>query len=1240
MTDQAAKWTEAQLRAMTAAGHDVLVAAAAGSGKTAVLVERIIRKITAPDRQTSIDRLLVVTFTKAAAAEMRERIGKALEQQLAAAPGDLYLRRQQALLAKAPIMTLHAFCHSVIHDYYYLLDIDPGFRLIDEIEAALIKEEVFDGVIEKKYADASDDFFQMVDCYSGDRSDQDIQSLVYRLYDFSMSHPHPRAWLNSIVESYRAGQAFDAQPWAGELKACIKSALADTRSALGEALTICRQPGGPSEYAEILTEEQVQLERLPKPEETAWDDLRAAVRAFTFKKLPPCRDKSVDKAFQKAVKRLRDAAKKNMEELQNSWFCQDAASCIGELEAMRVPVTALCRLVADFTAAYHEEKQEKGLLDFSDLEHECLRILRDPAADAWQEKPSEAALHYQARFAEVLIDEYQDTNRVQEAIIRLITRDEGSGGNLFMVGDIKQSIYGFRLAEPTLFLEKYRRFAAAESSGEKIDLSSNFRSRHEVIDATNFIFRQVMDRNVGGVAYDRSAELICGASYPALDAPADLEIIDRSESAETDAEADVDRDALAVEAGAIADRIAAMIGGENGAYQVFDRIKGGMRAIAFRDIAVLTRAAGSTAAVLLEALSARNIPAYTQLSKGYFDTIEISVMLAALQLIDNPYQDIPLASVLRSPMFRFSSDELAVVRTAEREHDFLSALLHYCSVHTDDLSERLSAFLDQLESWREAARSRSVAQLIWQIYRDSGYFDYVGGLMGGTQRQANLKALYDRARQYERTSFRGLFRFLRFIERLRESGGDMGEARALSEQADVVRIMTIHKSKGLEFPVVFIAGMGRKFNMRDTSAPVLLHPQFGLGTRHIDPKVRTSTPTLPYLVMKARIRSDALAEEMRILYVAMTRAKEKLILVASSDRLEQAAAQWSSAVNCSGWLLPAYQRRAAGSFLDWIGPCLIRHRAAAVLRGGVDGRAADQEIAGDASQWRILIVPAGAVHADPAVDHEADRLKIERVKNLQPVPVSSGFADEVARQLNWTYPNSDAARHMAKQTVTELKSQHMYFSDAEADPLGEQPFLTVGSERPRFLQEGKLSSAEKGTAVHLLMQHLDLRAVDSAHAIAEQARALAAQEVLTEVQARQINADAVAHFFQSDVGQDMRGSVQLVRECPFSYAADSSLIYPSWSGAKESVLIQGVIDCLFKTSSGLTLIDYKTDHLSARLSALSEIEAELRRRYRLQLLIYRRAVEAIWQQQVARVGLYAFDSDLFVDFSDERWDGQ
>ncbi|MCO7176006.1 helicase-exonuclease AddAB subunit AddA [Sporolactobacillus kofuensis] len=1232
------QWTDAQWRAITEHGHDLLVAAAAGSGKTAVLVERIIRKMTNQDQPVNIDDLLIVTFTKAAASEMRERIGKALDQRLIEEPENLFLRRQQSLLGKASIMTLHAFCMSVVKHYYYFLDLDPGFRLLDETEAMLMREEVLSDLLEKYYAKDDPEFYRLVDRYSSDRSDDALNQMLLRIYEFSMSHPWPEHWLDQIADAYRINghDTIDHFSWVNDLKKALFQYITEAIHVLEDAVQQCNEPGGPAAYAEALSEDLRRLRNLQSLSKSSWETIRTSILSLSFGKLKAIRAKDVDEVKKEQVKKIREKIKTKINEFQQQWFSRASEECLDDLLEMAPSVDLIIELIKAFTKDYKKEKRSKAVLDFSDLEHECLAVLRGKDSTPDHEQPSVVAEQFRAHFNEVMIDEYQDTNRVQESIIQLITRDSNHQGNLFMVGDVKQSIYGFRLAEPGLFIEKYKKFSQPETDGQVIDLSSNFRSRQEIIDGANFLFRQTMDEAVGGVIYDDAAELRCAASYPSEDRPVELEIIDQATN-DGDAEDQNDMDGSELEAMAISDRIKAMIGdGSSPAFHVFDRSIGQMRSIRYRDIAILLRSASTSAAVMKDILDRQGIPAYAELSKGYFDTVEVTVMLSILQVIDNPDQDIPLAAVLRSPIIGLNGDELAAIRMADRGSGFYQAVKRSTKENKYGFAKKLTEFLDKVQEWRDFSKNHSVSELIWQIYRDTGYYDYAGGLIGGTQRQANLKAFYDRARQYEKTTFRGLFRFLRFIERMRENGGDLGEARALSDQEDVIRIMTIHKSKGLEFPVVFVAGMNKRFNMRDTAEMALLHKDLGFGTKWINSDLRTSIPTLPYLAIKERMRADAVAEELRILYVAVTRAKEKLILLGTQKDVQKQALKYRSALRRHEWLLPVDARATASNFFDWVLPAVARHYSADALHQLIDDQPDKTAVSTDPSSWIVQVISASGLSNEQKNQQQISQEQLKRIEQGKAVVSHSGLQDEVAARLEWTYPELVATTSMAKQTVTEIKAQQDYFSSGTDDQLllDQNRFSSISRDRPQFLQKSKLSAAERGTALHLLMQHLDLSHVGTIDQIKEQGQSLVTKEVITDVQEQSFDYEAVDRFFQSPIGKKMVAAGKIIRECPFSLVLPTTEVYKTWKGTsdQEPVLVQGVIDCIIEDEQGLILLDYKTDHLSQFATHDAAVH-ELRRRYHVQLQLYRRAIEQIWKKKVSKVGLYAFDGGYFVDLT-------
>ncbi len=1245
---EGSRWTDDQWQAIAESGKDLLVAAAAGSGKTAVLVERIIRKLTDEENPVDVDRLLIVTFTNASAQEMKTRIAKALEKELEKNPSSLFLRRQMALLNRAQITTSHAFCMSVVRKYYYHLDIDPSFRVLDQTEMTLIREEVMEELFESYYAEEDNNaFFELVDRYSNDRSDLYLQELIQKIYDFSRSHPWPKEWLSQLADTYQnEGKAgLDDYPWINEAKRIIRQEVEGLQTLLLQAEQTIFEPGGPLPYSDAVLQDKAVLRNLQEGIDQDWKAMEQAFAEATFAKLKTCKGEEYSEDLKDQVKALRDQMKKSVKSLQEAWFFQSIEDHLNDLNRIVPSIHWMVRLVNDFHERYQTIKKDRSVVDFNDLEHFALEILREQGSEPDSLTPSAVAKLYQTQFEEVMVDEYQDTNLVQESVLQLVSRRKEGQGHLFMVGDVKQSIYRFRLAEPGLFLNKYKTYRANQETGIKIDLAKNFRSRTEVIDGTNFIFRQIMDEQVAEMDYNEEAELKLGAAYPKADQSADVIVINREKKEESSSgdpvnENELDADDLQtaeLEALEMATQIKQMIGTpEDGSFQVFDKETERQRNVQFRDIVILLRAAQQAAPVIIDVFKQMGIPAHAELSTGYFDAIEVTNMLSVLKTIDNPYQDIPLAGVLRSPIGGLTGEELADIRLEHPEGPYFEAVKNYSHLNNTG-AEKLRAFLGLLEQWRNEARVVSVAELIWQIYRDTGYYDYAAGLVGGSQRQANLKALYDRAIQYEKTSFRGLFRFLRFIDRMREQGNDLGAARALSEQEDVVRIMTIHKSKGLEYPVVFVAGLNKMFNKMDINRKTLLHKTLGLGTKFIDPVQRLSYPTLPYLTMKAKLTEELLAEEMRVLYVALTRAQEKLYLVATVRQIDQWLGKRSYLMQQQDWLLPPFMRRQARSFFDWIGAALMRHRQAEALheRTGLDP--IHGEVKADSSHWNVQIKTDAEVTAQSVVKEEKtaqDHLRF--VEKGEDVPVETSERQKISDRLNWRYRHRQAAVYMAKQSVTEIKRQQGFFNE-EVDRTMVSTFKTHIGERPLFMQQKqRLSASEIGTTLHMVMQQLDFSNVSSLEALKRQGETLVEKEILTKEQEETIDYPAISAFFDSTIGRRLLQATKVYRESPFTLSLPAQDAYADWSGDEdEHVLVQGVIDCIFEDEEGLVLLDYKTDALKDRFKTDEQAAGYLKEHYAKQLNIYKQAIERIWKKKVDTTGLYAFDKSLFVVLNEQ-----
>ncbi|WP_047986175.1 helicase-exonuclease AddAB subunit AddA [Ornithinibacillus californiensis] len=1240
------RWTKEQEDAIYTEGNDVLVAAAAGSGKTAVLVERIIQKLLKKENPVDIDSLLVVTFTNAAAQEMRNRVGLALEKALEQEPTSIHLKKQLSLLQRASISTLHSFCLDIVKQYAYLIDIDPSFRIANDMEADLMQQDVLEELFEDWYGregEEQDKFFQVVERFSGDRSDVDVEKLVLALYNFAIQNPWPKVWLDNLAAVYEIPEDWtdDDLTWLEIIKREVHDKFSGIEQEINHALKLTRVPDGPYHYEESIRSDLEMVQQAISLADN-WNDLQSFMNEKKFVSLKSNRKKDFNDDIKEAVAKLRKSYKDAWDKMKKDWFTRNLTAHVEDMREIAPVVKALTEVVKDFIDRFAIVKREKAVVDFSDLEHLCLQLLMDEASTIEEPKPSHVAKNLQKQFSELLVDEYQDTNLVQETILTLIS-DQVGPGNMFMVGDVKQSIYRFRHAEPSLFIEKYKRFASEDNPATRIDLASNFRSRELVLIGANYIFRQILDENLGEINYDKDAELIYANnmydSLPLTEPNPELIIIDRQQPEEKEKQNDEnnegeedyqDLEKAQLEARAYALKIKQWIGNEDKPpLQVVDKGTESLRDVQYRDIVILMRSM-TWAPTIVDELKKQGIPVYAELSTGYFEAIEVQIMLNLLKVIDNPRQDIPLASVLKSPIVGLNEDELAKIRLADPRHTYFEAVEKYCKTMDDELTNKVNRFMELLERFRLSSRQGALSELIWQIYRETGYYDFVGGMPGGRQRQANLRALYDRARGYETTSFRGLFRFLRFIERMEEKGDDLGAARALSEQEDVVRIMTIHKSKGLEFPVVIVGAMDKQFNMMDLRQSYLLHKDLGFASKFIDPEKRITYPTLFYHAIKEEKRRELLAEEMRVLYVALTRAREKLVMVGNVASFEKKRERWESVIEHSEWILPAHFRIGCNSYLDWVGPALIRHHQTDALRTLEIKDAILEEIRVDPSEWDISIIHGSELTNLEEESIEEDLQLRDKINAWEPLELEEPDLDSfVDSRLSFQYPFDEAAHSRAKQSVTEIKRQREIKDEYSATQLV-QPFKTPISKKPIFMQKEKtLSAAEKGTAMHTVMQHLPMQRSMNRGEIEEYVERLVEREILRREEAESIDLVAIEEFFHTEIAGLMMAAPKLYREVPFTITLPANEVYANWtSETNEQVLVQGVFDAVIPTENGWIILDYKTDQIDQEVD--ETVITKLVNRYKVQLSLYRHALETIWKAPVEETYLYFFSKQLLV----------
>ncbi len=1295
-------WTDEQWQAVVHRNSATLVAAAAGSGKTSVLVRRILSHLTQTTDPVDVDDLVVVTFTKAAAAEMRQRLADRLAAEIArrirdplakrdpTGPAERDLERQIALLGRAQISTLHSFCLALLRQNFHQLDLDPGFSELGDHEARLLQLEVLEEVFAARYGEADDsrqaEFLGLVDRFADDGEDEGLAELVLDLHETTRSLLDPEDWLAT------AAGRFDLAPTdrledlaiAGTLLSSARQKLRGALRNLDLAKQLALGPGGPAAYAETLASEQLQLAAACQAPDL--EPMRRALQAVDFRTLPRVKAGAGDPEVQARVKRLRDAAKKTVSAYRDprsldSWLgnAEREAAALEELRATAGAMRALVELVADFEGAYQVAKKDRGAIDFADQERLALSLLRErDASGAWV--PSQLACSLRSRVREVLVDEYQDINQVQDAILRMVCRDgpDQEPANLFMVGDPKQSIYRFRHADPALFRNRYRTYSPAGPGPRRIDLARNFRSRAEVVEAANFFFRQILTEDVGQMPYDAAAELVCGATYPELDAPVPVELhvisagagpaasIPEDEGTSADAddtEEGDDRQIAAArqrEARRVADRIRQLMGLEGApAALVRDHQSGALRPLRFKDAVILLRAANTDGQVFADELLAAGVPAHAQAKSGYFGALEVQTMLALLEVLDNPRQDILLAGTLRSPLFDgkgLTAADLACIKR-NRDGDFYDAVRAAAGLDRDpvagssapadgevtpELRAALATFLDRLDTWRTRARRGPLGQLVWQIYQETGFIAHAAGLPGGEQRRANLLALHDRAREFDRFERQGLSRFLRFIERLRAAGEDLGMAPALSEAADVVRVMSIHASKGLEFPVVFVCGLGKAFNEQDLRGDLLFDEGLGLGPKVTDSERRLKYPSLAHLAVRERLRQEGIAEEIRLLYVALTRAQERLVLVGSVRQFERKAERWAQAAPCAAWPLPADLLGQARSLLDLLGMALARHREGATIRriGGATGPV-DPTVQAAPALIAFKLVPA----ADLDRPVPANRLPAADLDPLAalPDPLEGSLADLVAR-LSWRYPYAEAAKLPAKISVTEAAKRLRDQAERDSVPLedwlarwpdgqeprpdgaeGNGPDAPARIRKPRFMQDSSsaLTPAERGTAAHLFMQHLDFARRPDRAALDRQLATMVASELLTPEMAGAVPIAAIESFLGQPLAERLQAAAPdtLWRELPFSMAVlpdevgaggepDRASASPHVEAADETLLLQGVIDAILVELDGLVVVDWKTDSPRGRTTA------QMAEPHLAQIALYRRAARAMFGQRV------------------------
>ena len=1242
------KWTKEQLQAIETRRCNLLVAAAAGSGKTAVLVERIIKIITDEENPVDIDKLLVVTFTSAAASEMRERIATAISKALEKSPNSKNLQRQLTLLGRANITTMHSFCLDVIKNYFYTIDLDPSFRIGDETEATLMKNEIIEELFEEYYEEENEEFKELLEAYSGSKDDEKLKEMILSLYRFSMSGPWPERWLIEKAEAFNIStlEELDKSEWVNVLKESLRVELTGFLNMYKKAIEIINDTDGLQPYLEAFNSDYDYLLRAYESLDGGLNDIYIALNSISFIRLKGIKKNQVyDENVQESVRSIRESIKKKIKSLIDSTFEFTPQEALDGIMGVYPFMKTLATITLEFSKRFEEKKREKNILDFNDLEHLCLKILIDKDENN-NIVPSKVAEHFMEFFDEVLVDEYQDSNNVQETIIDLVSRRQSEESNVFMVGDVKQSIYRFRQAKPELFLDKYNRYSLEEGSKDrKIQLYKNFRSRKEVIEGVNYIFKMVMSNTVGELEYTDEEALNLGASFKesndeesVVGGEIELHILDKSgiikeevvdeDSEDGSKEEEEDIDAITLEAKIVAKRIKELFEVNDGKkFKVFDKGTNEYRDVRYKDIVILLRATKNWAEIFLDELGSEGIPVYADTGSGYFESIEIRTIMSLLKIIDNPLQDVPMIATLRSPICGFTAEELSDLRLLNKDLYFYEIIKEVFDGNyevNEELKFKCDKFIEGLSKWRERAIYTPIDEFIWYLYMDTGFYGYVGAMPNGKLRQANLKILFQRAKQYESTSFKGLFNFINFINKLRKSSGDMGSAKVLGENEDVVRIMSIHKSKGLEFPVVFTSGMGKQFNLMDLSNSILYHEELGFGPSYVNLETRNSYSTLAKEAIKKRIRLETLSEEMRILYVAFTRAKEKLIITGATSNLEKSINNWVSSASLDDNIILPSEVLKGKSYLDWISMAMCKHTCGEKLRD-VTGATRDL-IKSDFSTWNIKFWTKDLLTVDKNLE-PVDKIEDESMfKNLENVVVDK----EISRRLDYKYKFIEGAMLPSNISVSDLKKKEFTYGDEVHDTV--EVFKEKEVLKPKFLKEEKgLSSAERGTVIHYVMQRLNYDRVSTVGEIKSQIEEMVLDNSLTEKEASSVWYKKIYNFFNSELGKRLLKSYKegrlVNRELPFFTELSSTEYKPELDKdvyIDEKIRLQGIIDCFFEEEDGIVLLDYKTDYVE------EGNEEEIADRYRAQLKYYKDALEKITEKKVKESYLYLFRIDKEV----------
>lgn len=1179
------KWTNEQLSAITQKGNNILVAAAAGSGKTTVLVERIIRKII--NDNVDIDKILVVTFTNAAASEMRERILTALYKQIDEDPLNQRLRKQIVLLNKASICTIDAFCLDIIRNNFFEIGASSNFRIADNTELELLKQEAIEETFEELYLENDDEFNKLIELYAGYKDDENLKNIILKIHNYIQSAPFPEDWLEEQIEKFNMSniEDFSQTEWGKIILKNFRDEVLNSIQILESSKHQLDMITELSKFSLVVADDINQLKFL----EQNWDNWERAheiANNLKFKTWPT--DKKVVSNLKEETKKARDNVKKRISKAVSQTFIYNTEEAVEDINAMYPILKKIKDVTLKFMEKFSEKKSNKNIMDFSDIEHYALKILLKKDENGIYQK-TEVAKKYEEKFNEIAIDEYQDSNLVQEYILTSISNEK----NIFMVGDVKQSIYRFRQAKPELFLDKYQKYGLEPNEyGQKIKLFKNFRSRENILDTTNLIFSDIMSADFGEIEYDESEYLNLGATYEEptenveFAGKTELDIIDLKKEENEDGE-EIEEDNSSellekteIEAKFVANRIQKLIKSK---YQVYDR-KTGYRDITYKDIVILLRATSNTANVFEKELLNLNIPVFSDQAENYLESIEIRTITSLLKIIDNPYRDIPLVTVMRSIIGDFTDNELIEIRLTQNEGYFYDSLKEAKASPKIDgkLKEKVINFLDKLNKWREEERYLPLNEFIQKIYEETDYYNYVRLMPNGQVRKANLKMLLDRAKDYEKISFKGLFNFIRYLEKVKSSNSDLSSAKVIGENENVVRIMSIHKSKGLEFPVAIISRTDKKFNQKDLNENILLHQDIGFGMQYInyDRKIEYTTATKE--AIKIKTKEESIAEEMRILYVALTRAKEKLIITGVENDFTKSIEQKKE-------LLEIYEKendkinhlvlKKYLSYLEWIELVYLNH----------------QDI-----ENQITLNKIAKKDVLKAEENQEEQEK----RNIE-LPEKIDY-EKINEILNWQYKYKEMTNIQSKMSVTKIK-------ELKNNEAQNQQHIEI---KPKFmLDKTKVSSAERGTIIHLILQKLDFTKEYSKEELAQFVNNLCTKNIITQIQKDSINIEKIYQIINTQFIKNLKDAKEIKKETPFYTYINTKEIYNTQNS--ENILVQGIIDLYYiNQQNEVILVDYKTDYVEGSGEELID-------KYKVQLEIYKKALEESLKEKVKHVYIYS-----------------